>query len=149
MTATVKEITDSEVVFDNGLVTDLLGNTLKASDGRRFSPRQQFPVDYTVGHRWTSRFTASTRAGDAEGVSDTEAKIVARERITVPAGTFDAFRIEYHGKTVFAKQTTETSATRWMAPDKVRRAIALEETLKAGSKLLISQRTELLSYKQA
>ena len=148
-TATVASITESEVVFGNGLVTDLLGNTIKAADGRRFTPRQQFPLEYAVGRQWHSRFVASTRKGDDEGVADLDLKIVGRERITVPAGTFDAFLIDAVGKTVFKNQTTESRWKRWMAPDRVRRAIAFEETLTAGTKTLIAERGELISFKQS
>jgi len=146
--ATVTRITDDEVIFQNGLITDLLGNVLQAADGRRYSPRQQLPLDYAVGRQWHSRFTATTRKGDDEGVVDLHLKIVARERITVPAGSFDAFRIEAAGTTTFKTTVTETQWRRWMAPDQVRRAIAFEETLKAGSKTLIAERGELLSFKQ-
>lgn len=95
-TATVTQITDSEVVFDNGLVTDLLGNTLRSSDGRQ----------------WHSRCTASTRKGDEEGIAEFDLKIVARERITVPAGSFNAFRIEATGTTQFKTYRTESRVTR-------------------------------------
>ncbi|MEJ0071626.1 MAG: caspase family protein [Pseudomonadota bacterium] len=148
-TAIVERITDNEVVFQNGLVTDLLGNTVTAADGRRYSPRQQLPLEYAVGRRWHSRFTATTRKGDDEGIADMQLKIVARERIAVPAGSFDAFRIEAVGTTTFKTQVTETQWRRWMAPDQVRRAVAFEEILKAGSKTLIAERGELVSFKQA
>ncbi len=146
--AIVEKITDDEVFFQNGLVTDLLGNSLRSSDGRRYSPRQQFPTEYAVGRQWHSRFTATTRAGDDEGVSDMDAKIVARERITVPAGTFDAFRIEYVGSTVFKTRTTHTRVKRWVAPDQVRRGIAVEEIITAGSRVVLAERQELVSFKQ-
>jgi hypothetical protein len=148
VTATVERIMDDQVMFQNGLVTDLLGNIVTASDGRRYSPRQQLPLEYAVGRQWHSQFTATTRKGDDEGIADMQLKIVARERITVPAGSFDAFRIEAAGTTTFKTQVTETQWRRWMAPDQVRRAIAFEEVLKAGSKTLIAERGELLSFKQ-
>lgn len=147
--ATVERITDDEVIFGNGLVTDLLGNSLRASDGRRYSPRQQFPTEYAVGRQWHSRFTSTTRAGDDEGVTDMDARIVAREQITVPAGTFDAFRIEYSGSTVFKTRTTQTRVVRWLAPDQVRRGIAVEEVLTAGTRVVLAERQELLSFKQS
>ncbi len=148
-TATVERIEGGDVVFSSGLVTDLLGNNLKADDGRRYTPRQQFPLEYAVGRQWHSRFMSTTRRGDDEGVTDTDSKIVGRERITVPAGTFDAFRIEAIGKTVFKTGFTGTRVTRWVAPDQVRRSIAYEEVLTAGTKTLISERGELLSFKQS
>ncbi len=120
---TVQRITESEVIFDNGLITDLLGNVLRSGDGRRFTPRQQLPLEYAVGRQWHSRFMNVTRESDA-GVVDLDLKIVSRESITVPAGTFNAYRIEASGLAVFKDRVTESRITRWMAPDQVRRNIA-------------------------
>jgi len=147
--ATVERITDDEVIFGNGLVTDLLGNSLRVSDGPRYSPRQQFPTEYAMGRHWHSRFTSSTRAGDDEGVTDIDARIVAREKITVPAGTFDAFRIEYIGATVFKTRTTQVRVKRWVAPDQVRRGIAVEETITDGKRVVLAERQELLSFRRS
>jgi len=148
-TSTVERITEDQVIFQHGFITDLLGNALQFPDGRRFSPRQQLPLEYAVGRQWHSRFTAKPRKGDEEGITDMDLKIVARERITVPAGTFDAFRIDGVGTTTFKTNVTETRTRRWMAPDQVRLAIASEEILKAGSKTLIADRRELVSFKQS
>jgi len=145
---TVQRITDSEVIFDTGLITDLLGNVLKAADGRRWTPRQQLPLEYAVGRQWHSRFMNVTRASDA-GVVDLDLKIVAREPITVPAGTFNAFRIEASGLAVFKDHVAESRVTRWMAPDQVRRNIAYEETTTQQGKTLIAERFELVSFKQS
>ncbi len=147
--ATVEKITEEEIIFSNGLVTDLLGNTLRASDGRRSSPRQQFPTEYAVGRQWHSTFSSTTRAGDDEGITEQDAKIVARELITVPAGTFDAFRIEYTGTTTFKTRTTQSRVTRWVAPDQVRRGIAVEEYLTQGTRVILAERQELASFRQA
>ena len=148
-TATVERITEDEIIFSNGLVTDLLGNTLRASDGRRSSPRQQFPTEYAVGRQWHSTFSTTTRAGDDEGITEQDAKIVARENITVPAGTFDAFRIEYVGTTAFKTRTTHFRVKRWVAPDQVRRGIAVEEFVTQGTRIVLAERQELVSFRQA
>ena len=148
-TATVSGITEDGVIFSNGMVTDLLGNTLKAADGRRFTPRQQLPLEYAVGRQWHSRFVATTFKGNDEGIADIDFKIVGRERITVPAGTFDAFVIDAAGTTVFKNFTAESRSKRWMAPDQVRRGIAFEETLTVGTRTVIAEREELVSFKQS
>jgi hypothetical protein len=151
-TQTVQRITDSEVIFDNGgsgLVTDLLGNVLKSGDGRRFTPRQQLPLEYAVGRQWHSRFLVYLPKGDAEGVVDLDLKIVARESITVPAGTFNAFRIEASGPAVFKDHVTESRITRWMAPDQVRRNVAYNEITIRDGKVVYGERFELVSFKQS
>jgi len=147
-TQTVQQITDSEVIFDSGLITDLLGNVLKAGDGRRWTPRQQLPLEYSVGRQWHSRFMNVTHE-ENQGVVDLDCKIVARESITVPAGTFNAFRIEASGPAVFKDRTDISRITRWMAPDQVRRNIAYDEILIRQGKIVFGERFELVSFKQS
>jgi hypothetical protein len=50
------------------------------------------PAHLQVGKRWTARFAALRRKGEFD--EDMSAQVVARESVKVPAGTFDAFRIE-------------------------------------------------------
>jgi len=145
---TVERITDTEVIFSNGLITDLLGNVLKSGDGRRWTPRQQLPLEYAVGRQWHSRFLNVTKESD-EGVVDLDIKIVARESITVPAGTFNAFRIEANGPAVFKNRVTESRITRWMAPDQVRRNVAYNELTIRDGKVVYGERFELVSFKQS
>jgi len=71
-----------------------------------------------IGARWKSGAQAETWEGRSMGVppSTVTRKIVAREKITVPAGSFDAFRIE----TENLFQSGPITATRcqfWLAPD--------------------------------
>src|SRR5690349_7453866 len=87
VTFAVTSVGADEVVFNQGrLIQDLLGNIIKTGDGRRFSPRQDIPLEYAVGKRWTSRFELLE---GGPGSIEAQFKIVARERVTVPAGTFD------------------------------------------------------------
>ncbi len=58
-----------------------------------------------------------------------ELRIVGRETVSVPAGKFDAFRIE--GRGVFEEETGRVEVTKllkWAAPDRLRREVAMEET---------------------
>jgi hypothetical protein len=45
-----------------------------------------------LGKRWSARFATDRQHGHFD--EDMEARIVRRELVTVPAGVFDAFRIE-------------------------------------------------------
>lgn len=59
-----------------------------------------------------------------------------RENITVPAGTFDCFVIEANGTGVTEHGAkVELRSTRWMAPDKVRRPIVIEQYRKVSVQL--------------
>jgi len=81
-------------------VTDLLGNELKNDNTEYEIPVQVTPAELQVGKRWSARFWAKRR--DREFDEDMDAHIVKRERVKVPAGEFDAFRIE---ASIDARQT--------------------------------------------
>ena len=175
-TSVVSEVRESSVVFSveseavragapgrrrpGPFIVDLLGNTVELPDGRRYTPRQDQPLEYAIGRRWSTRFSATT----AKGIrSDLEFnfRITRKERIEVPAGSFECFVIE--GVALGVSDTgnnQETRATRWMAPDTVRRPIANEITRKVLvahkewhrrpiERVEQSERHELTSYKQS
>jgi uncharacterized caspase-like protein len=150
---TVIEVTDREVRFGNGMAMDLLGNTLRRPGGRVYTPNQLEPVEYAVGKRWRTEFRINTPKG-AEGTTTMDLRIAARESVTVPAGTFNAFRIE--GRGVFADQihrhAEETLMKKWTAPDRLRMPVALEEIRQRGGRngrTTLSRRWELIAYHEA
>ncbi len=163
ITQVVTEVSSGEVHYANGLVTDLLGNLLRRPGGRIYSPNQLEPLEYVVGKQWVTRFRINTPSG-AAGNNEMELRIVARESVTVPAGTFNAFRIE--GRGVFAMESggvEVTTLTKWVAPDRLRREVAMEETRERSggnnpigrrgrrsqaNRITQSQRWELLSFTQ-
>ena len=131
---TVKEIADGEVRYGNGLITDLLGNPLRRGGGRTYSPNQIEPLEYVVGKQWVTQFRMTTPKGHS-GRNEMKLRIVGRERITVPAGTFDAFRIE--GAGVFEEERGRVeliNTIKWAAPDRLRREVAMEETRERGGR---------------
>ena len=68
--------------------------------------------------------------------------------IEVPAGKFNAFRLEWRSARADASQgLTVTNA--WFAPEKVRRPVLREEGRSAGGKETGTERIELVSYKQS
>ena len=167
--ATVSELTDTEVVFDTGLVLDRLGNAVRLRDGRRFSPRQDQPLEYAVGRKWTTRFTVTSPQG-TRSESHFNFRITGRERITVPAGTFECFVIEGEGYAISEYGfRIDLALKRWMAPERVRRPIANEQYRKVAGRigpppvlfrkkgkppggpggLLNNERLELVAFSQA
>jgi uncharacterized caspase-like protein len=144
--STVEKVTDDEVFYSGGLVTDRLGNALKLRDGRSYSANQFLPLEFVVGKRWTTRYTV-TGANGRKGDAEMEAKVLARERVTVPAGNFNAFRIEWSSRRLNADGSTVTHA--WFAPDKVRRPVRREEVRTLNGKELSAERVELVSFKQS
>jgi len=147
-TRTITEITDNEVIYAGGGRTDLLGNSLRTSYGAPSTGSQIWGVDYAVGKRWTSRHKTVSRNGVPVQV-DLEVRVVAREKITVPAGTFDAFVVEANGYAIGAGVNTRSDSKRWIAPHQVRAELAIElhERGRDG-RVVASERRELVSFRQ-
>ncbi len=144
----VTAITANEVVYDGGAqIADLLGNPVKTLDGRRFSGFQAQPLEYTVGRKWSTRFKVQLPNGN-ESDSEIDYKVVDRERITVPAGTFDCYRVEGHGGAYGFPLRIRNYY--WMAPGACRRALAAEFFREAGrGRVVQSDRWELASFRQS
>jgi hypothetical protein len=144
---TVTEVTEDKVIYNNGaLVTDLLGNTIKRPDGASFGPSQMFISEYHLGKKWSTRYAINFAKGGQDTI-ELDLKVVARETITVPAGTFDCFRIEGNGWVLGISQQTEWKF--WVAPDKVNRSIAMEAWWRMRGRIVRSDRLELESYTRA
>lgn len=156
-TEAITQVTDSEVIYDSGLITDRLGNILRYRGGQTSTGSQVWGVDYVVGKRWTSR-SRLTSVRNVAGQIDIDFRVVSREKITIPAGTFDAFVVEGIGWTKYITGYTTLDRTmRWIAPDRVRSVLAVETWSRnpnTGSVLGIgairtSSRVELVSFRQS
>jgi len=144
---TVTEVTEDRIIYNNGaLVTDLLGNVLKRPDGTGFSASQMFISEYSVGKKWSTRYTIHFPKGGQDTI-ELELRVTGRETIVVPAGSFDCFRIEGSGWVLGIAQQTEWKF--WLAPDKVNRPIAMETWWRQRGRINRSDRQELESYSRA
>ena len=93
--------------------SDLMGNITKNLRGGLSTPRQFYPAELFVGKHWQTLFKQSR----PNGVSYTfryDLKVVGRETITVPAGTFDTFKIEARGYNLQLGARLERNI--WVAP---------------------------------
>jgi len=169
-TTTITEINESQVVFDRGLVTDLLGNTVRRPDGRTFTDNQNIPLEFDVGRQWVTRYRVSTPEGGSSS-AEVVYRVLAREPITVPAGTFNAFYVEGVGVNTSPRGLMEVQFSTWWDPQRVRRPIAREEIrrlwrdgdpsasrrprrpqrgdVRGGGRVLMSERQELVSFQQS
>lgn len=151
----VSEITETEIRFgrEGRYVTDLLGNNLRFPGGAVWSPNQTVPTEFAVGRRWTTRFRVVPSKG-GETVVDLDLRITDRERVTVPAGTFNAFRIEARGwQTGSGPGGVINNAwdwKTWYAPDQVRQPVAYEWLNRnRGDRIMRAERTELVEFRQS
>lgn len=147
-THAIEKITEGSVVFDDGMTMDFLGNRTRTVDGRTFGPSQFLPVEFAVGRRWTTRYKF-THPRFGPGQVQMDMHIVAREPITVRAGTFDCFRLEGTGWSGGSWGVTQLDRKIWLAPDRVRRWVVSEDLRRAGGmRVVASEREELMSYRQ-
>jgi len=115
-----------EVHYNDGeMITDLLGNTLLRGDGARQVDNQTFPTEYAVGKKWASRQTIVQPNGFSDEVR-VDFIVTGREVVEVPAGRFDAFRIEGSG---WAMKMGKRQIKYWVAPDRVRRIVLRENRI--------------------
>src|SRR5262245_25096449 len=144
LTQTVSQVTDLRVIYNDGkFVTDRYGNILEHWDGRRFGPNQVYPAQFSVGQVWKSAYRIETPTRNA-GSLRMEFSIPRRERITVPAGTFDAFRVDGRGFLVF-DYTGQVEMTHWCAPERLRRPVAWQWVQYIGRTVGRAEREELVS----
>jgi uncharacterized caspase-like protein len=154
-TRTVTEITETEVRYgqERRYVTDLLGNQLRFPNGAVWSPNQIVPTEFAVGKRWNTRFRVITPKGE-DTTATLDVRIADRESVTVPAGTFNAFRIEARGWLTGSVGTglinNAWNWKTWYAPDRVRQPVAFEWFNKSrGSYTTRADRSELVEFKQS
>jgi hypothetical protein len=144
---TVTKITGDEVHFgEAGKVTDLFGNNVRAPDGRKWTPYQFFIHEYQPGKRWPAQFLVTTAEGKQVNMAF-ELRVAARERITLPAGTFDAYRIEARGANLSDGSSLERTA--WVAPERLRGFLAMESLTRRDGRLLSGERIELTAHQPA
>lgn len=97
MRVTAVDEANDRVEYNGGeFSSDLMGNTVSNQVGSMSTPRQFYPSELTVGKRWTTMFKQARRSG-LTYTFRYEVKVAAKETITVPAGTFEAYRIEARG----------------------------------------------------
>jgi hypothetical protein len=151
-TFTVTQITDDVLVYNKGTqVRDVLGNVYKnvqygEYSGSEGGAAQFFPAEYTIGKRWTARYHVKGKDGK-EWSTEYVFRVVGKEKLSLPAGEFDAFKVEGQGSNTLGAQL---QFTYWIAPDKVRRVLVTEfvATGSKTGKTYTNERFELQSYRE-
>lgn len=144
---TVTAVTADEVAYNRGgLITDPLGNLLQRGDGTRYGPSQYYATEYSVGRKWTTRYPVIF-ADSKQDEIELDFKVTGRETVTVPAGTFDAFRVE--GSGWILGKSISLAVTYWIAPEKLARVIAIENWNRTRKgRIKKADREELVAFTQ-
>ena len=150
----VVKVTDTEVHFSTGLILDRMGNTRRTPDGVVFTDNQNMPLEFQIGHRWTTKYRTYPPSvpSHIRIMTEMDYRITGREKIQVPAGTFDCFRVEGRGQDIAPKGTVDIASVTWWASERVRRPVAFEQMRKPQSGSVApggSVRIELVTYKQS
>ena len=89
-----------KVLLNGGAwIYDQMGTETRDGYGGKVPGLVRAPADIALGRKWQSDFVTIPAKGASNHVTY-EHKVVARESITVPAGTFDTYRIEGRGQSV-------------------------------------------------
>jgi hypothetical protein len=105
---------DRVEINDGASVSDLMGNMLKIGVVVFDAPAQVFPAELQLGRKWTARFRRKDSHGYSE--SDIDFQVLRREKVTVPAGQFDAFRIDGRGVGRHAGGVSRLEVRIWVVP---------------------------------
>lgn len=131
------------VEFNDGFwISDLSGNLQKMGRYQYQLPVQIFPAELQVGKRWTTRFKSAANGM----VFDLDLRIPTRELVQVPAGEFNAFKIEGRG---FGSAGLSIHAIYWVVPGLNAHYVKRETiTRKQSGYFIRTERQELVAFKQ-
>jgi len=143
---TVTGVSDTEVIFNDGeRVLDRLGNEIKTKHHRFLSPVQFFPVQYSVGHKWSTYYNWLDGRGRNATV-DADFKVVNRDATTMPYGNFNAYYVESYGSVI---GSGIIHIKYWIDPEQCHRPLVYElRTETRNGRLGEAKKTILTSYKQ-
>lgn len=98
-------------------------------------PKLEFPAELSPGTTWSWEGIYQPF-----GPTNYSATVLGTERVTVPAGTFDALHVQFSGLDYFLAQPMDFTADTWIAPG----VGSVRTTTYAGGQLFFSQ--ELTAY---
>lgn len=139
----VDEDADRVELNDGAIVTDTMGNSLKSGQIEFDAPLQFLPAELQLGKKWTASFKRMDRGQVTYAYY--ELHIVSREKVKVPAGEFDAFRIEGRGWNRSVGSQLEVNL--WVVPG-LNFHVKWEWVVNNRGRFVVTQRHELVAYRQ-
>jgi hypothetical protein len=122
------------------------GNVLVVSSSTSYSydpPKLEVPVDgLTVGKKWTGAYIETDRKTNRKFFREDKFKILAQEKTTTPAGTYQTFKIEDVSYNQFG---TKASLTYWIEPGYGLPVRTIREVFNSSAGINISETVELIS----
>jgi hypothetical protein len=142
-TARVTSIEGDIVKLNDGsVIVTALGATIKNMRGSFDPPFGGSPVEFQVGKTWSGRSTQQGSDGKTYELQQTT-KIVGRETITVPAGTFQTYVLE---SVIFVSSGLNIRLKSWIDP-RYGYPIKREELARGFGRIIRSDRYEVVAIK--
>jgi hypothetical protein len=121
----ILSIKDGVSTFSNGVLFTAAGEFIKSGDGSTFDPPLPIlPADgVAVGRKWTARVSQVLGSGPRKGEkgwTEMNGRILAYETVTVPAGTFKAYKIEQNTINMWGYRAKTTIWTDFEAGTRVK-----------------------------
>jgi hypothetical protein len=112
----VRKVTEDHVFVGPQLVMTREGGLIQNRNVANLDPpRLDLPSgDYVVGKKWSYRSLETRREGGRHYMTSGTVRIAALEEVTVPAGTFKAYRLELDA---IYEEGSKVKLTRWMRPE--------------------------------
>lgn len=139
----VDEEADRVEINDGANVSDTMGNTLKTGQVEFDAPLQFLPAELQLGKKWTASFKRTDKGQVTYAYYDLH--IASREKVKVPAGEFDAFRIEGRGWNRSIGSQLEVNL--WVVPG-LNFHVKWEWVVRNRGRFIVTQRHELVAYRQ-
>jgi hypothetical protein len=129
-TLTIYEVTDTEIHQKAQIKTkapinrvEYLDRQLNLIDNGVYQWKPStgfFHFPLTIGKEWSQQYEAVAISNESKTRHNVSAKVVAFEKIKVPAGEFDAFKIEYTIRSISTSDADRadsyTKTVRWYSP---------------------------------
>jgi len=140
---------NERVEFDGGRsVADQMGGNLKNRFGTKEPAVLVEPAEIAAGKRWRTAFTNTRPDGVVEN-NFYDFRVIGLEDVTVPAGTFKAYRVEGTGVARSSVEGSYLSQMRWIDPaTMISVRVDLEYRTMRG-RLAEYSSTQLVSVKRA
>jgi hypothetical protein len=139
----VDEAADRVEYNDGEFASDLMGNTLGNLRGDMSTPRQFYPAELLVGKHWRTQFKQARKSG-LTYTFRYDVKVTGKETVVVPAGTFEAYRIEARGFNMDLR--AQINRTIWVTPG-VNADIAHETLVRLNNgRIEQNDRQELVAF---
>jgi uncharacterized caspase-like protein len=147
-TVTSVDLENDRVDINGGeFLLDSMGNYLRTPMGGTSDvPQQFFPAELQVGKAWAAGWKQDNPKFGQEIISF-DMRIAAFEKVRVPAGEFEAFRIEARGWARRSNGSVLREQRFWVVPG-LNFTIKLEVVFKGFGRLIRTDRTELVSMQQ-